>query len=189
MSVIQALSLRLNQKLTAGYLFIPLFAFCLLFSTPAKSEWRPTQSVGLTTTPPLQVTNLSGKPVELTSYKGRVVLLNFWATWCEPCREEFDELIHLQEKYKAKGLVVLAVNLAEMKPRIYQYLKSAGIPENAVEILRDQNSLTYKTWKARGLPNTFLINKAGQVQAVWVGAIEDADSNAVKLQIEKLINQ
>jgi hypothetical protein len=76
-----------------------------------------------------------------------------------------------------------------MKPRIYQYLKSAGIPENAVEILRDQNSLTYKTWKARGLPNTFLINKAGQVQAVWVGAIEDADSNAVKLHIEKLINQ
>ena len=189
MSASLALTFRLNQKLIAGYLYIPLFVFFLFFSAPAKSEWRPPQVVGLSTTPPLQLTNLAGKSVELTSYKGKVVLLNFWASWCEPCREEFDELIHLQERYKAKGLVVLAVNLAEMKPRIYQYLKSAGIPENAVEILRDQNSLTYKTWKARGLPNTFLINKAGQVQAVWVGAIEDADSNAVKLHIEKLINQ
>jgi thiol-disulfide isomerase/thioredoxin len=143
--------------------------------------------VGLSTTPPLQVTNLAGKAVDLSNFKGKVVLLNFWASWCEPCRAEFDELIHLQEKYKAQGLVVLAVNLAEMKPRIYQYLKSSGIPENAVEILRDQNSLTYKTWKARGLPNTFLINRSGKVEAVWVGAIEDADSNDVKLKIEKLL--
>ena len=189
MSASLALTFRLNQKLTAGYLYIPLFVLFFIFSTQAKSEWRPTQVVGLSTTPPLQATNLSGKAVDLSNYKGKVVLLNFWASWCEPCREEFDELIHLQEKYRSKGLVVLAVNLAEMKPRIYQYLKSAGIPENAVEILRDQNSLTYKTWKARGLPNTFLINRSGKVEAVWVGAIEDADSSAVKLQIEKLINQ
>jgi thiol-disulfide isomerase/thioredoxin len=117
------------------------------------------------------------------------VLQNFWASWCEPCRAEFDELIHLQEKYESRGLVVLAVNLAEMKPRINQYLKSAGIPENAIQILRDQNSLTYKSWKARGLPNTFLINRSGKVEAVWVGAIEDADSGDVKFRIEKLINQ
>jgi thiol-disulfide isomerase/thioredoxin len=179
----------LNQKLTAGFLLIPLFIFCLLFSTSAKCEWRPTQSVGLTNTPPIQVTDLEGKKVELGNFKGKVVLLNFWASWCEPCRAEFDELIHLQEKYKSRGLVVLAVNLAEMKPRINQYLKSFGISENAIQILRDQNSLTYKTWKARGLPNTFLINRAGKVEAVWVGAIEDADSSDVKLRIEKLINQ
>jgi thiol-disulfide isomerase/thioredoxin len=182
-----ALTFRLNQKLTAGYLYIPLFVLFMLFSAPAQSEWRPAQVVGLSTTPPLQVTNLAGKAVDLSNYKGKVVLLNFWASWCEPCREEFDELIHLQEKYRSKGLAVLAVNLAEMKPRIYQYLKSAGLPENAVEILRDQNSLTYKAWKARGLPNTFLINKAGQVQAVWVGAIDNADSDEVKMVIEKLL--
>lgn len=178
-----------TQRLTPGYASILLFAFCLLYCLPAKCEWRPTQSVGLTTTPRLQVINLSGASVDISNYKGKVVLLNFWASWCEPCRAEFDELIHLQEKYKTKGLVVLAVNLAEMKPRIYQYLKSSGIPENAVEILRDQNSLTYKTWKARGLPNTFLINRSGKVEAVWVGAIEDADSNEVKLKIENLLNQ
>ena len=187
MNPINTLLYSFSLGKTAGYITIPLFIFCLLFSTSAKSEWRPTQVVGLSTTPPLQVTNLAGKAVELSNFKGKVVLLNFWASWCEPCRAEFDELIHLQEKYKAQGLVVLAVNLAEMKPRIYQYLKSSGIPENAVEILRDQNSLTYKTWKARGLPNTFLINRSGKVEAVWVGAIEDADSNDVKLKIEILL--
>ncbi|WP_114689521.1 TlpA disulfide reductase family protein [Polynucleobacter necessarius] len=93
------------------------FSLLALSSYSAKAEWRPVAQLGLSQiAPPLQLNNLSGKPVDLANLKGKVVVVNFWTRWCEPCREEFEELTQLQESYKSKGLVVLAVNLAEMKP-------------------------------------------------------------------------
>ena len=115
--------------------------------------------------------------------------MNFWASWCEPCREEFTELTYLQDKYSAKDLKVFAVNLAEMKPRITQFIKGNGISENAIEILQDRNSIIYKTWKARGIPTTFLLNKRGKIDSVWIGAIDNADSEEVSGKIETLLRQ
>ena len=117
------------------------------------------------------------------------MLINFWASWCEPCREEFGELIHLQEKYGSKGFKVLALNLAEMKPRIAQFLKGNSIPDNAIEILLDRNSTSYKTWKARGIPTTFLVGKNGRIEGVWIGSIDNADSDELKGKIELLLKQ
>lgn len=166
------------------------FSLLTLTSYSAKAEWRPAAQLGLSqTAPPLQLNNLSGKPVDISSLKGKVVVVNFWASWCEPCREEFEELAQLQESYGAKGLVVLAVNLAEMKPRIMQFLKGNGFSENSVEILLDRNSTVYKSWKARGLPTTFLVGKSGKIEGVWIGAIENVDSNEVKGKIETLLHQ
>jgi len=81
------------------------------------------------------------------------------------------------------------VNLAEMKPRITQFLKGNGISENAIEILQDRNSIIYKTWKARGIPTTFLLNKQGKIDSVWIGAIDNADSEEVSGKIETLLRQ
>ena len=84
---------------------------------------------------------------------------------------------------------MLAVNLAEMKPRIIQFLKGNGIPENSLEILLDRNSVIYKSWRARGIPTTFLVGKTGKIEGVWIGAIENVDSNIVKGKIEMLLQQ
>ena len=166
------------------------FSFLTLFSLSAKAEWRMPAQLGLPAiAPSLQLNNLSGKSVDLSSLKGKVVVVNFWASWCEPCREEFEELAQLQENYSSKGLVVLAVNLAEMKPRVMQFLKGTGFPENSLEILLDRNSTAYKSWKARGLPTTFLVSKSGKIEGVWIGAIENVDSNEVKGKIESLLRQ
>ena len=166
------------------------FSFLMLVSFSAKAEWRSPAELGLPqTAPPLQLNNLSGKPIDITNLKGKVVVVNFWASWCEPCREEFEELTQLQENYGSKGLVVLAVNLAEMKPRVIQFLKGNGFSENSLEILLDRNSITYKSWKARGLPTTFLLGRGGKVEGVWIGAIENVDSNQVKGKIEALLRQ
>jgi thiol-disulfide isomerase/thioredoxin len=171
--------------------FIYALAFsCLaLLSTYSQAEWKSPVQVGVNQTPTLQLNNLSGQTIDLKAYKGRVVVVNFWASWCEPCREEFSELIQLQDDYRSKGLVVLAVNLAEMKPRIIQFLKGNGIPETNLEILLDRNSIAYKSWKARGIPTTFLIGKNGKVEGVWIGAIDNIDSDAVKGKIESLLRQ
>ena len=158
-------------------------------STSTQAQWHTASYVGLTKTPPLQLNNLAGQAVDLSSFKGKVVLINFWASWCEPCREEFEELIHLQEKYDAKGLKIFAVNLAEMKPRITQFLKGNTISDNAIEILLDRNSLVYKTWKARGIPTTFLVGKNGRIEGVWIGSIDNADSDELKGKIEFLLRQ
>lgn len=166
------------------------FTFLTIFSYSAKAEWRPAAQLGLPhTAPPLQLNNLSGRPIDIAKLKGKVVVVNFWASWCEPCREEFEELTQLQETYGPKGLVVLAVNLAEMKPRIMQFLKGNGFSESSIEILLDRNSIAYKSWKARGLPTTFLVSKAGKIEGVWIGAIDNVDSNEVKGKIETLLGQ
>ena len=164
------------------------FSFLSLASLSANAEWRSPAQLGLPQTAlPLQLNNLSGKQVDIAKLKGKVVVVNFWASWCEPCREEFEELAQLQENYSSKGLVVLAVNLAEMRPRIMQFLKGNGFSENSVEILLDRNSTVYKSWKTRGLPTTFLVGKSGKIEGVWIGAIENVDSNEVKGKIEALL--
>lgn len=166
------------------------FSFLSLTSLSAAAEWRPPAQIGLPqTAPPLQLSNLSGKQIDIANLKGKVVVVNFWASWCEPCREEFEELTQLQESYGSKGLVVLAVNLAEMKPRIMQFLKGNGFSESSLDILLDRNSTVYKAWKARGLPTTFLVSKSGKIEGVWIGAIENVDSNEVKGKIEALLRQ
>ena len=166
------------------------FSLLALTSYSAHAEWQLPTKLGLPQmAPPLQLNNLSGKSIDIASLKGKVVVVNFWASWCEPCREEFEELTQLQESYGPKGLVVLAVNLAEMKPRVMQFLKGNGFSENSLEILLDRNSTVYKTWKARGLPTTFLVSKSGRVEGIWVGAIENVDSNEVKGKIETLLRQ
>ena len=166
------------------------FSLLALSSYPAKAQWRPASQLGLSTVaPPLELNDLNGKSINIANLKGKVVVVNFWASWCEPCREEFEELAQLQQSYGSKGLVVLAVNLAEMKPRIMQFLKGNGFAEDSIQILLDRNSTVYKSWKARGLPTTFLVSKSGKIEGVWIGAIENVDSNEVKGKIEALLRQ
>ena len=177
------------KKSALGLVLRLAFFLLAIFCSSAYAEWRPASTVGLTQAPALQLNNLTGKTIDINAYKGKVVIVNFWASWCEPCREEFGELIELQEQYGSKGLIVLAVNLAEMKPRIIQFLKGNGIPENSLEILLDRNSVIYKSWRARGIPTTFLVGKTGKIEGVWIGTIENVDSNIVKGKIEMLLQQ
>jgi hypothetical protein len=161
-----------TQRTARGIVLSLLIASLgLVQSTSALAEWRSANYVGLTQTPAIQLNNLAGQSVDLSNFK------------------EFDELIHLQEKYGAKGFKVLAINLAEMKPRITQFLKGNGIPDNSVEILLDRNSTNYKSWKARGLPTSFLVGKTGHIEGVWIGSIENADNDELKGKIESLLQQ
>ena len=180
--------MRLNKP-AIDFVLALAFSCLASLSLSVYAQWRSASQVGLMQAPPLVLNNLSGKSIDIANYKGKVLVVNFWASWCEPCREEFAELIELQEKYGPKGLVVLAVNLAEMKPRITQFLKGNAIADNAIEILMDRNGTIYKSWKARGIPTTFLIGRTGKVEGVWIGAIENADSDEVTGKIQSLLRQ
>lgn len=122
--------------------------------------------------PDWQLKNLEGKPVKLSDFKGKVVLLNFWATWCPPCREEVPDLVSLQRQYAARGLVVLGISMDEGGPAgVASFAKRFEI--NYLIVMGDE-----KTSAAYGgiqvLPTTFIIDRKGNVVDGLQGATDRA---------------
>ncbi len=111
--------------------------------------------------PGWQLQSIEGKTVKLSDYKGKVVVLNFWATWCPPCREEIPDLVSLQKQYAAQGLVVLGVSMDQGGPaKVASFAKKYGV--NYPVVMGDE-----KTSEAYGgiqvLPTTFIIDRKGNI--------------------------
>jgi thiol-disulfide isomerase/thioredoxin len=113
--------------------------------------------------------DLEGKTWTLSSLKGQTVVLNFWASWCEPCRAEMPSLELLARKYAHEGLVVLAVNYQEATPTIERFL--AAVPF-ALPILLDRDGQAARAWTPRVFPSTVLIDRAGRPRHVVLGELD-----------------
>jgi thiol-disulfide isomerase/thioredoxin len=120
-------------------------------------------------TPVLTLNDLEGRPHNLESHRGKVVLINFWATWCEPCREEMPSIDRLLRSMQGRPFVVLAVNLAEPPSRIRSYLEKmpVGFP-----VLLDRDTAVAKAWKARILPATYVVGPDGKIRYSYVGELD-----------------
>jgi len=105
----------------------------------------------------------------LSDYRGKVVLLNFWATWCEPCRKEMPSLQRAWEYLRPKGGVVLAVNYGDSGPTIDQFLKE--VPVNFPVLLSVDDEL-WTQWSIKGLPTTFVIDPQGRIAYRVAGDLE-----------------
>jgi len=134
-------------------------------------------------TPELALADLAGKEHRLADYRGRVVLVNFWATWCEPCREEMPSIDKLRSSLDGKPFVVLAVNLAEPLSRIEKF--AAAVPVG-FPLLRDRDGTASKAWKAKLLPASFLIGRDGRIRYVAYGEL-DWSSEAVRARVAELL--
>ncbi len=111
--------------------------------------------------PSWQLQNTEGKTVKLSDYKGKIVVLNFWATWCPPCREEIPDLVSLQKQYAAQGVVVLGISMDEGgTAKVASFAKKYGI--NYPVVMGDE-----KISEAYGgiqvLPTTFIIDRKGNI--------------------------
>lgn len=111
--------------------------------------------------------DLGGQPVSLSSYHGKVVVLNFWATWCGPCRSEMPSLETLYKKYRDQGLVVVGVNLEESRSAVRQFAKQDKI---TFPVLLDSSGRVALAYGARSLPVTYVIDRAGDVTSGVLGA-------------------
>lgn len=163
-------------------------AACAMFlASPvfAGPDWKAFSAPGGQAPAPLVLPDLSDRTIDLAAFKGEVVLVNFWATWCEPCRDEIPALNRLQKQLSGKRFKVLGVNIGEGKPRIEQFL--TRIPVDFT-ILRDADMDVMKTWRVRILPASFLIDKNGMLRYQLVG---DAnwDSPEMRAPILKLLKQ
>ncbi len=132
--------------------------------------------------PDFKLELLAGGEVELSKLKGKnIVLLDFWATWCGPCRRVMPTLVEVSKDYKDKGVRYLAVNLREDSKKISSYLKSAGLD---IEVPLDKDGSIAKKYNVRGIPTMAIVDKQGIVREVHVGA-----SANLKEELEKALDK
>jgi thiol-disulfide isomerase/thioredoxin len=117
-------------------------------------------------TPPLALQDLSGRAHALEDYRGKVVLINFWATWCGPCREEMPSINKLRAALAGQPFAVLAVNLGETEPRIRRFMEQVPLE---FPVLLDRDSAVAKAWRARVLPVSFLVGPDGRIRYAVIG--------------------
>lgn len=130
--------------------------------------------------PDFTLPDIAGSSFSLTDLKGKVVILNFWATWCPPCKKEIPDFIELQQRYGEKGLEIVGVALEEREP-VADYVASHGVD---YRILIGDGRIAQQYGGIRSIPTTFIIDREGRVAASFVGL----QSKEVWLaQIEKLL--
>ncbi|MGB9130229.1 MAG: TlpA disulfide reductase family protein [Thiobacillus sp.] len=129
--------------------------------------------------PALKLKDLDGKTLDLAQLNGKVVLINFWATWCPPCRREMPSMERLSQAFKGQPLVVLAVDVGE-DPDTIEAFNSQLDTVPTFPILLDTRSRTMQAWKVAGLPTTFLVDKQGRIVASAIGGREFDHPEIVK---------
>lgn len=112
--------------------------------------------------------NLSGEPIKLEALKGKVVLINFWATWCKPCTKEMPAMEAAYHNLKAQGFEVLAINELEDTERVRQHIHSHG---HTFSVLMDHDNLVANMYGVVGLPVTIFLDKEGRVREIIKGGL------------------
>lgn len=110
--------------------------------------------------PNFELSTLDGKTIKLSDYQGKVILLNFWGTWCEPCRTEMPALQKAYEKYHKDGFVVLSVNIAETDVAVSSFANQYGL---AFPVLMDRNRDVTRLYNVGPIPSTFFIDRDGKI--------------------------
>ncbi len=129
--------------------------------------------------PALRFKDLNGKQHDLADLKGKLVVVNFWATWCPPCRREMPSLERLNKRLGGRGLVVLAVAAGEDADTVREFLPKLK-PAPSFPMLVDPDFSVMQSWNMRGLPTTFVIDPAGRVIYSAVGEREFAHETLIK---------
>jgi cytochrome c biogenesis protein CcmG, thiol:disulfide interchange protein DsbE len=172
------------------YLFIvSLFFLLAMGSNPSTGGSKDTVSphdadkIISVKAPDFILRDMQGKDIALSSLKGKVVLLNFWATWCPPCKAEMPAMNKLYNEIKARGFEVVAVSTDNSLSTIRDYLA-----KNRVDfpILHDEKKSVSKQYRVFSMPTTFLIDRNGTIVEKFYGEYDWTDSD-VRKQIEKLL--
>ncbi|MFZ0135991.1 MAG: TlpA disulfide reductase family protein [Candidatus Sulfotelmatobacter sp.] len=114
----------------------------------------------------------SERTVTLSQFRGQVVVLNFWATWCPPCIEEMPSLVQMQERLKAKGVTVLAVSVDVDENNYRRFLREHNVNLLSVRDADQKSNELYGTFK---FPETYVIDRKGIVRRKFIGAVDWTD--------------
>ena len=118
--------------------------------------------------PELTLTTLAGDEASLSDYRGSVVLVNLWATWCPPCTEEMPTLKAFYEKYRSQGFELIAIDQGETLETVVPFVKEFALP---FPVWLDTGSQAGIVFKTMNLPSSYVIDRTGQVRLMWIGGI------------------
>ena len=110
--------------------------------------------------------DLQGRQVSLSEQRGKVVIVNFWATWCVPCRAEMPEIVRAYERYESSGLTVLAINLQEDPPEVESFVRQYA---TSFPVLLDRDGQVARVYHLRGVPATYIVDREGKTAAIQLG--------------------
>ena len=137
--------------------------------------------------PPLAFETMEGAPASLEAYRGKVVVLNLWATWCVPCREEMPSLDRLQARFADQPVAVLALSVDRAGPeRVKKFLDEIGV--SRLKVYRDPSAASTRSLRLPGLPATILIDRGGQEVGRVLGIVA-WDGPAAVAAIQSLLDQ
>ena len=152
-----------------GIVLILASTFFILQDTPPQTDFSTAPIKVNYPAPELTLTDTQGISHSLAEYRGQVVLINLWATWCIPCTKEMPALQSFYEMYKDQGFVVVAINDGDPRPDVLQIVKDYDL---TFPIWLDPTYIaTEKAFKTMNLPSSFVIDRDGTVQWMWVGGI------------------
>jgi peroxiredoxin len=120
--------------------------------------------------PNFSLTDLKGETVTLSQFRGQPVVINFWATWCVPCRKEIPAFQRAFEAHQTEGLVILAVNQKEEASLVEPYVAEFDL---SFEILYDADGAVSKTYQVTGLPRTVFVDRQGVIKHIQIGEIQE----------------
>ncbi|QCR34538.1 thiol-disulfide oxidoreductase ResA [Lysinibacillus sp. SGAir0095] len=120
--------------------------------------------------PDFELTDLNGEKHRLSEYEGQGLFLNFWGTWCEPCKKEFPIIDRQYHEYQKQGVQVLAVNIAESDFAVRNYIESKGL---TFPVVIDKEKSVMTAYNINPLPTTFLINPNGEIVKIITGEMNE----------------
>lgn len=129
--------------------------------------------------PDFQLTGLDGQTGRLSDYRGRAVVINFWASWCAPCKNEMPLLQKYSQKY-SPGLVVLGINSQESARIAGEFVKEMGV---SFPVYLDESGKTGADYQVRGFPTTFFVDAQGVLRTLHIGELDEEQLTAYLAQI------
>lgn len=152
------------------HLFIAIGIILLVVSTlcsQQKEEFQQSASENYPTAPDFTVTTVDGDEITLSDHKGKVVIIDFWDTWCGPCRMEIPDFVALYEKYREKGFLMIGIafgqeGIAKVRSFYKEYKINYSVALATRELMRDYGPI-------RGIPTTFVVNKKNQIFKKYIG--------------------
>ena len=154
-----------------------LFVVCSQSLLAAGGELKVYQ--GDLVSPRIELPDMQGRPHALEDYRGQIVLVQFWATYCTPCRKEMPTMNRLVEKMRGKPFRILTVNMAESRQQVQQFLEEVPVD---FPVLLDSDGSTLGRWKVFAAPANFILDKNGEIIFTLYGAtVWDADEMVQKL--------
>ena len=182
----QGLALAWRDKLTtvllliAAFLVLQRFGYFLRTPAIAPGEVETREAFPLDFT----LADLQGQVIRLSDLRGQVVLLNFWATWCPPCRAEMPSMQALYQKYREQGLAILAISSdVEGKDRVAPFIEKRGF---SFPVLVDPRNVVGTRVRVGGIPTSYLLDKQGRVVGRDVGA-RNWNSAKMRRRIDQLL--